>query len=71
MVKTIWMHVLVKFYGKVTMHFLICFFSVHVIVSIFVNIITNGLYTSEHYIVVAADSGGTLKSAYERNICYT
>jgi hypothetical protein len=27
--------------------------------------------TSEHYIVVAADSGGTLKSAYEENICYT
>jgi hypothetical protein len=39
--------------------------------SIFLNIITNGLYTSEHYIVVAADSGGTLKSAYEENICYT
>jgi nickel-dependent lactate racemase len=38
--------------------------------SIFLNIITNGLYTSEHYIV-AADSGGTLKSAYEENICYT
>jgi hypothetical protein len=35
------------------------------------NIITNGLYTSEHYIVVAADSGGTLKTAYEENICYT
>jgi hypothetical protein len=33
--------------------------------------ITNGLYTSEHYIVAAADSGGTLKSAYEENICYT
>jgi hypothetical protein len=32
------------------------------------NIITNGLYTSEHNIVVAADSGGTLKSAYEGNI---
>jgi hypothetical protein len=30
------------------------------------NIITNGLYTSEHYIIVAADSGGTLKSAYEK-----
>jgi hypothetical protein len=39
--------------------------------SIFLNIITNGLYTSEHYTVVAADSGGTLKSAYEENICYT
>jgi hypothetical protein len=33
--------------------------------SIFLNIITNGLYTSENYIAVAADSGGTLKSAYE------
>jgi hypothetical protein len=40
-------------------------------VSIFFNIITNGLYTSEHYIVVAADLGGTLKNAYEENICYT
>jgi hypothetical protein len=39
--------------------------------SIFLNIITNGLYTSEHYIVAAADSGGTLKSAYEENIRYT
>jgi hypothetical protein len=26
--------------------------------SVFLNIITNGLYTYEHYIVVAADSGG-------------
>jgi hypothetical protein len=33
--------------------------------SIFLNIITNGLYTSEYYIVLAADVGGTLKSAYE------
>jgi hypothetical protein len=33
-------------------------------------VITNGLYTSEHYIAVAADSGGTLKSAYEENNCY-
>jgi hypothetical protein len=39
--------------------------------SISLNIITKGLYTSEHYIVVAADSDGTLKSAYEENICYT
>jgi hypothetical protein len=39
--------------------------------SIFLNIITNGLYTYEYYIVVAADSGGTLKSAYKENICYT
>jgi hypothetical protein len=39
--------------------------------SIYLNIITNGLYTSEHYIVEAADLGGTLKSAYEENICYT
>jgi hypothetical protein len=39
--------------------------------SIFLNIITNGLYISEHYIVVAADFGGTLKSAYEQNICCT
>jgi hypothetical protein len=38
--------------------------------SIFLNIITNGLYTSEHYIVVAADLGGTLKSAHEENISY-
>jgi hypothetical protein len=34
-------------------------------------IITNGLYASEHYSVMVADSGGTLKSAYEENICYT
>jgi hypothetical protein len=39
--------------------------------SIFLNTITNGLYTSEHYIVVAADSGGTSKSTYKENICYT
>jgi hypothetical protein len=39
--------------------------------SVFLNIITNGLSTSEHYIVVAADSSGTLKNAYEENICYT
>jgi hypothetical protein len=39
--------------------------------SVFLNIITNGLYTSEQYIVMAVDSGGTLKSAYEENICYT
>jgi hypothetical protein len=39
--------------------------------SIFLNIITNGLYTSEHHIVVAADSGGTLKSAYEENMCFS
>jgi hypothetical protein len=39
--------------------------------SVFLNIITNGLYTSEHYIVVASDSGGTLKSAYKENIGYT
>jgi hypothetical protein len=38
--------------------------------SIFLNLITNGLYTSEHYIVVATDSGGTLKSAYEENLLY-
>jgi hypothetical protein len=50
------------------MHFLI---AVHVTESIFLNIITNGLYISEHYIVVVADSGGTLKSAYQENICYT
>jgi hypothetical protein len=43
-------------------------FAVHVTVSVFLNIITNGLYTSEHYIVVAADSGGILKSAYKENI---
>jgi hypothetical protein len=40
-------------------------------VNISEEIITNGVYTSEHYIGVAADSGGTLKSAYEENICYT
>jgi hypothetical protein len=34
-------------------------------------VITSGLYTPEHHIVVAADSGGTLKRAYEENICYT
>jgi hypothetical protein len=39
--------------------------------NIFLNIITNGLNTSEQYIVVAADSGDTLKSAYEENIYYT
>jgi hypothetical protein len=39
--------------------------------SIFLNIITNVLYTFEHYIVVAADSGGTVKSTYKQNICYT
>jgi hypothetical protein len=26
---------------------------------------------SKKYIVVAADSGGALKSAHEENICYT
>jgi dUTPase len=46
-------------------------FAVHVTESIFLNIITNSLYTSKHYIVVATDSGGTLKSSYEENICYT
>jgi hypothetical protein len=46
-------------------------FAVHVTESIFLNIITNGLYTFELHIVVAADSGGTLKSAYKENICYT
>jgi hypothetical protein len=64
MVKTIWMHVLVITAAKWQ-----CIswfaFAVHVTESIFLNIITNGIYTSEHYIVVAADSGGTLKSAYE------
>jgi hypothetical protein len=50
------------------MHFLICF--VHAIESIFLNIITNGLYTSEHYIVVAADSDGTKMSVYKENIFY-
>jgi hypothetical protein len=39
--------------------------------SVFLNIITSDPYTSEHYIVVAADLGGTLKIAYEENICYT
>jgi hypothetical protein len=34
--------------------------------SIFLNIIANGLYTSEHYIVVAADSGGALKSVEKK-----
>jgi hypothetical protein len=36
-------------------------FAVRVTESIFLNIITNSLYTSEHCIVVAADSGGTLE----------
>jgi hypothetical protein len=36
--------------------------------SVFLNKITNSLYTSEHYVVVAADSSGTLKSAYEENV---
>jgi hypothetical protein len=52
------------------MHFLFAV-AVHVTDSLFLNIITNGLYTSEYYIVMAADSGGTLKSACEENICYT
>jgi hypothetical protein len=38
--------------------------------SLFLNIITD-LYTSEHYIVVAADLAGILKSTYKENICYT
>jgi hypothetical protein len=62
MVKTVWMHVLVSIAAKWQ-----CIskfdFAVYVTESIFLNIITNGLYTSEDYIVVAADSGGTLKSA--------
>jgi hypothetical protein len=55
------MHVLVS----------IAAFAVHVTESVFLNIITNGPYTCKHYIVVAADSSGTLKSACEENICYT
>jgi hypothetical protein len=70
MVKRILMHVLVSIAAKWK-----CIswfaFAVHVTESIFLNVITNGVYTSEHYIVVAADSGGTLKSAYRKNICYT
>jgi hypothetical protein len=70
MVKTIWVHVLVSIAAK--WHCISSFaFAVHVTETLFLNIITSGLYTSEHYIVVAADSGGTLKSAYEENICYT
>jgi hypothetical protein len=38
---------------------------------VFLNIITNSLYTSEHYIVVAADSRGALKIAYEKKNIYT
>jgi hypothetical protein len=60
------MHILVSIAAKWKFAF-----TVHVTESIFLNIITNGLYTSEHYIVVAADSGGTLKGAYKENICYT
>jgi hypothetical protein len=45
-------------------------FAVQMTELIFLNIFTYGLYTYEYYIVVAADSGGTLKSAYEENICY-
>jgi hypothetical protein len=52
------------------MHFLFAF-AVHITESIFLNAITDRLYISEHYIVVAADSSGTLKSAYEGNICKT
>jgi hypothetical protein len=59
MVKTIWMHVLVSIAAKWQ-----CIsefaFAVHVTESVFLNIITNGLDTSEHYIVVAADSGACL-----------
>jgi hypothetical protein len=70
MVKTISVHVLVS--NAATWQGISLFaFAVHVTESIFLNIIINGLYTSEHYIVVAADSGGTLKSAYKENICYT
>jgi hypothetical protein len=45
-------------------------FTVHVTESIFLNIIISGLSTSENYIVVAADSGGTLKSA-DKKRAYT
>jgi hypothetical protein len=62
MVKTILMHVLISIAAK----WQCIAFAVHVTESIFLNIITNGLYTSEHHIVVAADSGGTLKRAYEQ-----
>jgi hypothetical protein len=41
------------------MHFLI-YFAVHVTKSVFLNIITSGLYTSEHYIIVAADTSGAV-----------
>jgi hypothetical protein len=68
MVKTIWMHVLVSIAAK--WQCISSFaFAVHLTESIFMNIITNGLYISEHYTVVAADSGGTLKGAYKENIC--
>jgi hypothetical protein len=46
-------------------------FALQVTESIFLNIFTYGLYTYEYYIVVAADSGGALKSAYEENIFHT
>jgi hypothetical protein len=45
------------------MHSLILF-TIYVIESIFLNIVTNGLSTSEHFIVVFADLGGTLKRLY-------
>jgi hypothetical protein len=70
MVKTISMHVLVSIAGK--WQCISSFtFAVHATESIFLNIITNSLYTSEHYFAVTTDSGGTLKSAYEENIYYT
>jgi hypothetical protein len=45
------------------MHFA---FTIHMTDSIFLNIITNSLCTSEHYIVVAADLGDMLKSAFHK-----
>jgi hypothetical protein len=60
------MHVLVSIAAKWQCISLFVFV-VHVTESIFLNIIINGLYTSEHYIVVAADSGGALKIAYEED----
>jgi hypothetical protein len=70
MVRTILMHILVSIVAK--WQCISSFaFAVHMTESVFLNIITNGLYTSEYYIVMAADLGGTLKSAYKENICCT
>jgi hypothetical protein len=65
MVKTIWMRVLISIAAKWQCISLFAF-AVQVNESIFLNIITNGLYTSEHYIAVAADLGWYIKECLWR-----